>query len=241
MVDSKLAPVAEQHTKEFDQYADNYEAIIADPLRDQFANGSVFFHQRKIDVLMESLQSQGKNPSQLDWLDMGCGKGDLLSLGAKKFRKAFGCDVSTGLLAQVEGVEVRRQTSDTEVPFDDNSVDVVTAACVYHHIEPAMRLAITKSVYRALRPGGMFCIFEHNPLNPVTRKIVARCPLDVNAILLPHGESDQLMHDASFKQSKTVHYLFLPEGIFAMMGAMEGLLKWLPIGGQYAAIGIKSL
>ena len=232
--------MAVQETKEFDQYADNYEATIADPLRDQFASGSVFFHQRKIDVLAETLRKNGLDPAKLDWLDMGCGKGDLLSLGVKKFRKSYGCDVSTGLLAHVEGVEVRRQTSDTEVPFEPNSIDVATAACVYHHIEPPLRLAITKSVFRALRPGGIFCIFEHNPLNPVTRKIVARCPLDINAILLPHRKSAAMLNQAGFSREQIVHYLFLPESLYSSIGVLEGALQWLPIGGQYAAIGIKA-
>ncbi len=35
----------------------------------------------------------------------------------------------------------------------------------------------------------MFCIFEHNPISPVTRHIVATCPFDENAVLIPWASS----------------------------------------------------
>jgi hypothetical protein len=41
-----------------------------------------------------------------------------------------------------------------------------------------------KEIQRVLRPGGVFSLIEHNPLNPVTRLIVSRTPVDGNAKLL---------------------------------------------------------
>ena len=38
---------------------------------------------------------------------------------------------------------------------------------------------------RVVRPGGLLCIIEHNPFNPLTRLAVVRCEFDRDAVLLP--------------------------------------------------------
>ena len=60
------------------------------------------------------------------------------------------------------------------------------------------RLRLTQSVCKVLRPAGMFAIFEHNPWNPVTRAIVRRCPIDVNAILMRSSETAALLAEVGF-------------------------------------------
>jgi len=224
---------------EFDRYAANYEAMIGDPLRQKFARDSLFFHRRKLELLLDELRRRGLDPSTQEWLDLGCGKGDLIRMGQAHFRRAYGCDVSPQLLNQAAGVEVRLQDGPAGIPFSNESLDVVSAACVYHHIAPKDRLALTRSVHRALRGGGLFCIFEHNPLNPVTRRIVNRCPVDGNAILLRAGESRRLLVEAGFAAGRVKYYLFLPEILYGAAGAGERWIWWLPLGGQYAAIGRK--
>ena len=41
---------------------------------------------------------------------------------------------------------------------------------------------------RVTRPGGLVCVIEHNPLNPLTRLAVNRCPFDADAVLLRSGQ-----------------------------------------------------
>ena len=41
-------------------------------------------------------------------------------------------------------------------------------------------------------------VFEHNPLNPVTRFVVARTPIDPNAILLRAAEVMRGLSGAGF-------------------------------------------
>src|ERR1017187_2058339 len=122
-----------QPEAEFDIYADCYEELIADPLRDRFAKSPEYFHWRKLEVLRSYLTASGKSPSALRWLDLGCGRGDLLRMAKAEYALACGCDVSPESLKHCEGVTVRVQQSADSIPFDAGSFDLVTAACVYHH------------------------------------------------------------------------------------------------------------
>ncbi|MEO8659460.1 MAG: class I SAM-dependent methyltransferase [Bryobacteraceae bacterium] len=209
-------------------------------MRDRFANGPEYFHSRKLDVLLGFLGKQGLRSESLRWLDLGCGTGELLRLGKAAFSEAWGCDVSEESLKQCNDLPVRVQDRMDRLPFDRESFDVVTAACVYHHVEPSQRERLTKTAYEVLRPGGVFCIFEHNPWNPVTKMIVNRSPVDVNAILLSATEAETLMRAAAFEMLTTQYFLFVPEFAKGIV-VVESLLGSLPLGGQYAVFGKRGL
>src|SRR5262245_15819331 len=66
---------------EFDRFARDYDALLRDPLRDGFAGDKSFFMERKLDVILRALQSQNLDTHSLRWLDVGCGRGELLRLG----------------------------------------------------------------------------------------------------------------------------------------------------------------
>jgi SAM-dependent methyltransferase len=101
----------------------------------------------------------------------------------------------------------------------------------------AARAALTREVRRVLRPGGIFAIIEHNPYNPATRLIVKRTPVDVDAILLYPRETQSLLRSAGLPVRTTSYFLYLPEGIYRFAGAVEDLLRHVPLGGQYAVFG----
>jgi hypothetical protein len=72
-------------------------------------------------------------------------------------------------------------------------------------------------------------------LNPVTRLIVSRTPVDANAVLLKHRETCKLLRAAGLVMPTTRHFLFLPEVLYRRTGdAFENLLGGVPVGGQYA-------
>ena len=87
-----------------------------------------------------------------------------------------------------------------------------------------------------LIPGGLCCIIEHNPWNPVTQTIVKRCPVDVDAELLNVRESAKLLSASGFKPLRKEYFLYLPEKLFHAFGSVEGALTKLPLGGQYAVL-----
>jgi len=225
---------------EFDKYADEYSKLLHDPIRERFAPGSDFFFVRKWDVLREQMLAGGLNPNTSAWLDVGCGKGDLLRLGASSFKKVAGCDVSRDMMAACEGLDVALQPTPLTLPYPDKSFDLVTAVCVYHHVEIAERPAMTAEVVRVLRPGGMVCIIEHNPFNPVTQIIVSRTPVDADAKLLRAGVTSGLLQDAGLSELHTTYFLYFPEGIYKKLRFLEGALASVPGGGQYATFARKA-
>jgi SAM-dependent methyltransferase len=219
---------------EFDNYSDSYEELLRDPIRDRFAGSSAFFHTRKRDLVRDYFRSSGRDTKRLRYLDVGCGKGELLSLLAGDFASAAGCDPSSGMLKSTVGVEVRVQDDPSRIPFDDGQFDFITAVCVYHHVPPPARAALTLEVKRLLRPGGVFAIIEHNPWNPATRIIVSRTPVDADAILLPASETLSLMRGAGLSVDRATYFLYLPEKLYRAAGRLEHLLRRVPLGGQYA-------
>jgi SAM-dependent methyltransferase len=225
---------------EFDSYAREYSELLRDPLRDRFATNPLFFHQRKWSVIQEFFESSRRSMREASWLDIGCGQGELLRLGQSAFARVAGCDLSQEMLKASEGLEVRLQTTSNSLPFDSESFEFVTAVCVYHHVGLPDRDALTRDVFRILRPGGVLCVIEHNPLNPFTRHIVHRAPVDAHARLLAPSEASRLVASAGFARLDTHFFLYLPESSFRRMPRLEALLRHLPLGGQYALFAGKS-
>jgi SAM-dependent methyltransferase len=224
--------------EEFDSYAIKYDALLSDPLREGFAD-TEFFHVRKLDLLLDFLSRMGKPPSNLAWLDVGCGQGEFLQLGKMHFGRVAGCDPSAGMLKHCQSVEVKLQPSPAEVPYADNSFDLVTAVCVYHHVPHTERSPLTSRIQRVVKPNGFFVIIEHNPYNPVTQIIVRRCPVDADAHLLSARLARRIQAAAGLHPCRTEYFLCLPKRLYARFGAMERLISSLPLGGQYASFALK--
>ncbi|WP_263419492.1 class I SAM-dependent methyltransferase [Terriglobus albidus] len=233
-------PANEKLSPEFDLYAASYDALLEDPLRNRFAHGTHYFHQRKWVLIQDLLHRAGLNTSSLRWLDVGCGKGELLELAGSHFAWAGGCDPSAAMLDSCTRFEVRQQQSQIELPFDDSSADFVTAVCVYHHVPQAARKLLLDEIKRVLSPGGLACMIEHNPWNPITRAIVSRCPVDVDAELLTERSAKALMRDCGFTPLFSDYFLYLPEQLYSRMAFLESLLAKVPLGGQYALLARSS-
>jgi SAM-dependent methyltransferase len=227
----------------FDQLSSSYQQLLRDPLRDWFmGQESMFFHRRKGDLIRRFFRRRGLPTSGLRYLDVGCGKGELLHLLESNFKQATGCDVSAGMMRQVlqgTGIETRVQKDPLQLPFGDAEFDLVTAVCVYHHVPPAARRTLTGEIGRVLRPGGIFCMIEHNPFNPVTRRIVSRTPVDADAILLPAREARRLSADAGLAPLEQDYFLYLPQAFYRYFGRLEAILAKVPLGGQYALFSRK--
>jgi SAM-dependent methyltransferase len=222
---------------EFDNFAATYDDLVKDPIRDSFAANPAFFHLRKRDLIRDFFKRSGVDTKRFSYLDVGCGKGELMSLLAADFGHVAGCDPSAGMLEGAHNAHVRVQPDPNRIPFADAQFDFVTAVCVYHHVPVAARAALTHEVRRVLRPGGIFAIIEHNPYNPATRLIVKRTPVDAGAILLYPDETQSLLRSAGLPVRATSFFLYLPEGIYRLAGAVEDLLRHVPLGGQYAVFG----
>jgi SAM-dependent methyltransferase len=221
---------------EFDRYASDYDALLRDPLRDRFTKSGDFFHRRKWVLIQRFLDKHQFPASNSAWLDVGCGKGELLALGRASFAHAVGCDPSEQM-ASAASVEVQHQPSSDVLPFPDASFDFVTAVCVYHHVPEESRIPLTREVSRVLRVGGVFCMIEHNPFNPVTQLIVKRAPVDRDARLLTSRRAKRYLKLSELDMVDLSYFLYLPETLFDKAPRFETAFAALPFGGQYALFG----
>jgi len=219
---------------EFDAYAHDYKDLLRDPLREKFAGENLFFAEQKLQVIRSFFRSLGRDTQSLNWLDVGCGFGELLRMGRPMFASVSGCDPAKEMLRGCGDLDVLLQPSHLQIPFNSSSFDFVTAVCVYHHIPVEQRSIMTAEIARVARPGGILALIEHNPWNPVTRLIVSRTPIDRNAVLLTAGECKRLVRDAGATVVSTRYFLVLPKPIYKHASWVETGLASLPLGGQYA-------
>jgi SAM-dependent methyltransferase len=210
--------------------------LLDDPLRSRFTSDPIHFHRRKWILIERLLKRAGVTPEALRWLDVGCGRGELLKLAGSNFAVAAGCDPSVAMLPVNAPYKIYVQKSFVELPFQDNSFDFVTAVCVFHHVHGEDRRLLMNEIRRVLTPQGLCCIIEHNPWNPVARAIVKRCPVDVDAELLNAREASKLLMASGFVRLRREYFLYLPEGLFHHFSAIERVLSKLPLGGQYAVL-----
>lgn len=228
----------------FDRLSSSYEELLHDPLRDRFTGQEpAFFHRRKRDLIRRFFRRRGVATSGLRYLDLGCGRGELLQLLQSDFKQTAGCDVSQEMMrhiTQVTGIETRVQKDFLRIPFGDAEFDLVTAVCVYHHVPSAARQTLTQEISRVLRPGGVFCMIEHNPLNPITRLIVSRTDVDADVILLPAAEARQLAAALGLDPLEQDYFLYFPQALYRYLGRLEAVLSKVPLGGQYVLFSTKA-
>ena len=213
---------------DFDEYADKYEKILSEQLS-FFSSDREYFSAYKIELLSTLVTN---NPERI--LDFGCGIGLSLPHFRRYFPEAelYATDISTKSLDYVN----------SQYPYaiivEDNELeqfqfDLVFLSGVVHHVAPEQRLALFQKLQQLITLDGIICIFEHNPYNPVTRKMVSTCPFDKGVELWSMGKTLRLLRDEVGLFVKQKGYcLFFPETL-SMLRRYEVILRWLPLGGQY--------
>lgn len=228
------APSA-RSSSQFDPYADTYRDAVERSIGFSGA-GLDFFTRAKVRELLEIAARRVGDPRGLSFLDIGCGPGETDRLLEGRVRSHTGIDTSAEMIevaarrnpwAEYQAVE-----AGALLPFSRASFDVSFAICVLHHVEPAGRARLIAEAARVTKPGGIVVIFEHNPWNPLTRRAVASCEFDEDAILLRRRESERLLGDAGLKGIDGAYIIcFTRES--ARLHRVERLLGSLPLGAQY--------
>jgi SAM-dependent methyltransferase len=231
---------------EFDKHAASYDGGLDNPVKRMMGDSADQFIAVKARWLLR--KEKGLRSGGLSLIDYGCGAGDLMRvLGELGARAAFtGCDVSVGMLAEVPkrwpaglGPAPTLEPQDgARTPFADASFDIATISAVLHHVPPAERRAVYAELGRVLRPGGRLYVFEHNPRNPLVRYVIARTPIDENAILLDANEVQEGLLGSGRYEVETDYLMFMPPGI-AWLRGVDRALAWLPLGAQYAVAARK--
>jgi SAM-dependent methyltransferase len=230
-------------TSSFDHFSSHYEEYVEDPLKVWVGgDSSEYFLRLKAEEMGLHLRRLGLDPAKLTALDVGCGTGVTARMLYSKFAALHGVDSSPGMIERARQLslpDVSFQVSDGgRVPFERNRFDLVYSMSLFHHVPRENRLRTLEEMVRVLKPGGWFLSFEHNPLNPLTRLIVRRCPLDQGVDLLQASEMTHLCRESNLDQIHTRFILFFPKQLKLLRG-FESYLSWLPLGGQFFVCGRK--
>ncbi|WP_407178081.1 class I SAM-dependent methyltransferase [Bradyrhizobium sp. STM 3562] len=221
----------------FDGYRSNYRDVVQSSI-DFSGLPHSFFMRAKADLLRELIADRlGQDKPAM--LDVGCGVGSLHPLLRGMVGRLSGIDVSADSIAQAraDNRDVDYRAFDgRRFPFADAGFDLVTAICVLHHVAPEEWTQFIHEMRRVTRPGGLVCVIEHNPLNPLTRLAVARCEFDRDAALLGAGKVRKLLATGGLRKIGARHFLLLPWETSPARRIERGLGD-LPLGAQYAAYG----
>jgi hypothetical protein len=148
---------------DFDQYAGQYEAILAEQTN-FFDGDSGYFARYKIELCSNWLAPSVLSSILAAELVVAC------RTCARSFRKPRSSVAESLAIARRDNPTCRFMSMDelgSEAKFD-----LVIASCVFHHIPPQDRQMAIRYCYSRLKQGGHFIIFEHNPIIPVTRHLV---------------------------------------------------------------------
>jgi predicted TPR repeat methyltransferase len=222
---------------EFDRFADEYTEIL-DRSVSFSGEDSRYFAEFKALYLRRMLGPTfaGK------LLDFGCGVG-LLSQFLRKHLPASridGFDVSKDSISRVDPYLSSAGIFTSEMSKLPRDYDLIVVANVMHHIAAASRKEVVCSLAGRLSSGGSLSIFEHNPLNPVTRWVVDHCPFDNDAVLLPRRETVNLVKTAGLQLRCLDYTLFMP-AFLGWLRPVESWLRWLPLGAQYVVVAAKNV
>ncbi len=213
--------------REFDKFAADYRSVHTKSIQNLTEFDSEYFAQYKIDIIKNELKTA---PQTI--LDFGCGDG----LGCELLSRAFpgaqitGIDVSAQCINEAKA----RNLANCEFLYGnidilDTSFDLIFSAGVFHHIDRTSRKSILSQLIKLCKKD--IYIFEHNPFNPVTQKVVKECVFDEDADLVLPGDFVKM---AKPYKPQINYTLFVPRyKILRPFFALEKFLKKLPLGAQY--------
>jgi SAM-dependent methyltransferase len=223
---------------DFDDHAAGYRLAV-ERSTSFSGKGLDFFTTVKVRLLLELISRHVGRPGSRTLLDVGCGTGVTDELLIPHVDGLVGVDTSEEMVAQagLRNSAGRYQAyGGCRLPFDNGSFDVVFAICVLHHVLPEGWDGLVAEMLRVTRDGGLACVFEHNPFNPLTRRAVSNCDFDTDAVLLTMRRTAASFIRAGAAIEERRYFLFTPfEGRPVACG--ERLLRRVPLGGQYVVAG----
>ncbi|MEY2485979.1 MAG: hypothetical protein QOH39_1627 [Verrucomicrobiota bacterium] len=117
------------------------------------------------DAVLRAIQQAANEPVAGAHLDIGSGRGELLTLLAERYPalSSFACDYTNRLMKRpeqkVEVVDLNREP----LPFPDDRFVIVTCTETIEHLENYW--AVIREIYRVLQPGGIAVFSTPNILN----------------------------------------------------------------------------
>jgi SAM-dependent methyltransferase len=224
----------------FDSYALDYEKALNQGLS-LSGESKDFFAAGRMEWLAECLKRLNIVVERV--LDFGCGTGTatplfLEVLGAKS---VLGVDTSEKSLdvarEKYAGLPATFQLVDEFKPQGD--VDLAFCNGVFHHIPVHDRNVSAEYVARALRPQGVFAMWENNPWSPAARYVMSRIPFDRDAVMVWPGEARRLDEQAGLSVLRTDYAFVFPKTL-RLLRVFEPPMRRIPVGAQYQVLSTKS-
>jgi SAM-dependent methyltransferase len=218
----------------FDAYADDYVTVHQ-------ANISVtgeqpeYFAKYKLHCIERLVGSGFDSPV----LDFGCGVGMVTKELCARFSVVHGLDPSPQSLAAARERAPTAQLHAKPEDVPDEHFGLVIMSGVLHHVDPVERESVLRVAVQKLHARGQLVVFEHNPFNPLTRRAVAMCPFDDDAILLWPWDAQRLLRGAGLHDVRLRFIVFLPRALAALRW-LEPRLGFVPLGAQIMAVGRKA-
>jgi len=228
---------------EFDKFAAEYREMHAANIK-LSGEAPEYFAEYKIIDIAHEVAGLAQRVPQPRVLDFGAGVGYSVPFFARHLPQArVTClDVSQKSLEigshQFPGRADFTHFDGTAIPYDPATFDVALASCVFHHIPHAEHVALLGEIRRVLKPEGRLFVFEHNPLNPLTRHAVDTCPFDENAVLIGAQAMRKRVRAAGFADASVKYRIFFPH-FLRTLRPLEPRLTWLPLGAQYYVLARK--
>lgn len=154
-------------------YTERKENISGD-IYSYFNKGNLFIIQQRERAILNLLNKYGLNPlTNTKILDVGCGSG-----GELRNLMRYGADPANlyGIDLIPERVEIAKKLSPnfnitegsaTELPFEDNSFDIVSQFTVFTSIlDKDIREKAASEMLRVLKPNGIILWYDFRYLNP---------------------------------------------------------------------------
>lgn len=225
----------------FDVFAETYRDAHTQNIHAVSGTDSYYFAEYKVKELLRFEQNRAAM-----LLDLGCGDG-ATEVFFEHYFPAFsieGIDVSAKSIEEAQKKPLQQARfstyNGTTIPFENNQFDLVFVAGVLHHISIASQQTVLQEIFRVLKPGGRLYLFEHNPMNPLTRYLVNTCAFDEGVKLLYSHQTKRLLKQSGFAIRHQLFTIFFPrKAFFKYLIRFEKWISWLPLGGQYYFCAVK--
>jgi ubiquinone/menaquinone biosynthesis C-methylase UbiE len=134
-------------------------------------SGSIWVHDYVLTDL--TVICNGRFPSDMRVLEIGCGAGRLLPALSRLFGEVHGVDVSSEMLREAEAVvantsniRLHKNNGYDLSSFEAKEFDFIFSAIVFQHVpQKSIVENYIREAYRVLRPGSVFkCQFEGHPI-----------------------------------------------------------------------------
>ena len=219
--------------QKFDGYAREYLSLHQRNIESS-GESPTYFAEYKLRCLERLVGAALDQPV----LDFGCGIGMLTEQLLKRFGEVHGYDPSKESLDLAAGRAPGASFHADAAQIPQGHFGLVVMSGVLHHVATGERERVLARARSALRPGGRLVVFEHNPHNPLTRRAVATCPFDDDAVLLWPREAFRLLERSGFERVRRDFIVFLPRAL-SRLRWLEPHLRLVPLGAQMMLVGAR--